>query len=140
MSDPVSAVRDLLTGIPVKVRRTVYGLVGLVILVDGIWDFLPASIDDKVVTTFGVLGSVLARATDAPGAGAHWGAEAWHPHLPRGQRNVLPQVGSFAQVLYGPSDNAEGTLNIVGALRKAMATTGYSDVKEFQRVEMVVTA
>ena len=87
-----------------------------------------------------MLGSVLARATDAPGAGAHWGAEAWHPHLPRGQRNVLPQVGSFAQVLHGPSDNAEGTLNIVGALRKAMATTGYSDVKEFQRVEMVVTA
>jgi IMP dehydrogenase len=87
-----------------------------------------------------MLGSVLARATDAPGAGAHWGAEAWHPHLPRGQRNRLPQVGAFAQVLLGPSDNAEGTLNIVGALRKAMATTGYSDVKEFQRVEMVVTA
>jgi IMP dehydrogenase len=53
---------------------------------------------------------------------------------------VLQQVGVFAQVLHGPSDNAEGTLNIVGALRKAMATTGYSDVKEFQRVEMVVTA
>ena len=40
-----------------------------------------------------MLGSVLARATDAPGAGAHWGAEAWHPHLPRGQRNLLQQVG-----------------------------------------------
>jgi IMP dehydrogenase len=31
-------------------------------------------------------------------------------------------------------------MNIVGALRKAMATTGYSDLKEFQRVEMVVTS
>jgi IMP dehydrogenase len=31
-------------------------------------------------------------------------------------------------------------MNIAGALRKAMATTGYSDLKEFQRVEMVVTA
>ena len=31
-------------------------------------------------------------------------------------------------------------MNLVGALRRAMATTGYSDVKEFQRVEMVVTA
>ena len=87
-----------------------------------------------------MLGSVLARATDAPGGGAHWGAEAWHPHLPRGQRNLLPQAGAFAEVLHGPSRNAEGTLNIVGALRKAMAITGYSDVKEFQRVEMVVTA
>ena len=26
----------------------------------------------------------------------------------------------------------------VGALRRAMATTGYSDVKEFQRVEVVL--
>jgi IMP dehydrogenase len=26
----------------------------------------------------------------------------------------------------------------VGALRKAMATTGYTEVKEFQRVEIVV--
>jgi IMP dehydrogenase len=30
-------------------------------------------------------------------------------------------------------------MNVIGALRKAMATTGYSDLKEFQRVEMVVT-
>ena len=31
-------------------------------------------------------------------------------------------------------------MNVVGALRKAMATTGYSDMKEFQRVEVVVTS
>jgi len=86
-----------------------------------------------------MLGSVLARASDAPGGGAHWGAEAWHAALPRGQRNALDQVGTFAEVLHGPSRNAQGTMNIVGALRKAMATTGYSDVKGFQRVEMVVT-
>lgn len=87
-----------------------------------------------------MLGSVLARAADAPGGGAHWGAEAWHAHLPRGQRNLLTQVGSFAEVLNGPSTHAAGAMNIAGALRKAMATTGYSDLKEFQRVEMVVTA
>jgi IMP dehydrogenase len=28
----------------------------------------------------------------------------------------------------------------VGALRKSMATCGYSDLKEFQRVEVVATA
>ena len=33
----------------------------------------------------------------------------------------------------------DGTTNLVGALRRAMATTGYSDVKEFQRVEVVVS-
>ena len=27
----------------------------------------------------------------------------------------------------------------MGALRKTMATSGYSDLKEFQRVEVVVT-
>ena len=87
-----------------------------------------------------MVGSVLARATDAPGRGAHWGTEAWHPHLPRGERHLMKPVGTFEQVLNGPSSSADGTMNIVGALRKAMATTGYSDLKEFQRVEMVVTA
>ncbi len=87
-----------------------------------------------------MVGSVLARASDAPGHGAHWGPEAWHPHLPRGERNITVQVGTFEEVLNGPSRSADGTMNVVGALRKAMATTGYSDTKEFQRVEMVVTA
>lgn len=87
-----------------------------------------------------MVGSIFARATDAPGRGAHWGAEAWHPELPRGERAQLDTVGTLAEVLNGPSRSADGTMNIVGALRKAMATTGYSDPKEFQRVEMVVTA
>lgn len=86
-----------------------------------------------------MVGSILARASDAPGRGAHWGAEAWHAHLPRGERHVMKPVGSFEQVLHGPSVTADGTMNVVGALRKAMATTGYSDLKAFQRVEMVVT-
>ena len=29
-------------------------------------------------------------------------------------------------------------MNLVGALRKAMSTTGYTEIKEFQRVEVVV--
>ena len=29
-------------------------------------------------------------------------------------------------------------MNLIGALRRAMATTGYTDLKEFQRVEVVV--
>jgi IMP dehydrogenase len=86
-----------------------------------------------------MVGSVFARATDAPGRGAHWGAEAWHPHLPRGERHRMDTVGTLAEILEGPSRSADGTMNILGALRKAMATTGYSDLKEFQRVEMVVT-
>ena len=29
-------------------------------------------------------------------------------------------------------------MNLMGALRRTMATSGYSDLKEFQRVEVVV--
>jgi IMP dehydrogenase len=87
-----------------------------------------------------MIGSMFARASDAPGHGSHWGAEAWHMRLPRGERQAMDQVGRLEEIVHGPSQRADGTTNIVGALRKAMATTGYSDLKEFQRVEMVVTS
>ncbi|MEC8647459.1 MAG: GuaB3 family IMP dehydrogenase-related protein [Actinomycetota bacterium] len=87
-----------------------------------------------------MVGSVFARATDAPGRGAHWGAEAWHRKLPRGERQLMDQVGTFDEIMRGPSTRADGSVNIVGALRKAMATTGYSELKEFQRVDMVVSS
>ena len=85
-----------------------------------------------------MLGVALARATDAPGGGFHWGPEAHHAKLPRGRRVKVPQVGTLEEVLYGPASMADGTANLIGALRKSMATTGYSDLKEFQRVEVVV--
>ena len=85
-----------------------------------------------------MVGSPLAKAVEAPGGGCHWGQEAWHPTLPRGERARVVTVGSLEQILLGPSTVSDGTMNLVGALRKAMATTGYSDVKEFQRVEVVV--
>ena len=88
-----------------------------------------------------MVGSLFARASDAPGRGAHWGAEAWHPHLPRGERHLMPHRRARSpRSCTVRRRSADGTMNVVGALRKAMATTGYSDVKEFQRVEMVVTA
>nr|WP_230081490.1 GuaB3 family IMP dehydrogenase-related protein [Aeromicrobium senzhongii] len=85
-----------------------------------------------------MIGSPFARATDAPGRGFHWGAEAWHGDLPRGERVEIGTVGSLEQVLFGPSNVPDGTMNLVGALRRAMATTGYTDLKEFQRIEVVL--
>jgi IMP dehydrogenase len=85
-----------------------------------------------------MLGVALARATDAPGRGFHWGAEAHHPHLPRGRRVAVEHVATLEEILYGPAPVADGTANLIGALKKSMATTGYSDLKEFQRVEVVV--
>src|SRR5690625_144370 len=83
-----------------------------------------------------MVGSPLAKATEAPGRGYHWGSEAHHPQLPRGERMHVGTVGSLTQILTGPSSMADGSLNLVGALRRAMATTGYTELKEFQRVEV----
>ncbi|MCI1935497.1 MAG: GuaB3 family IMP dehydrogenase-related protein [Bifidobacteriaceae bacterium] len=86
-----------------------------------------------------MLGTALARADEAPGLGMHWGAEARHPELPRGSRVHVGTAGPLDQILFGPSHTADGTTNFVGALRRAMASTGYLDLKEFQRCQVVVT-
>ncbi len=86
-----------------------------------------------------MLGAALARANEAPGRGFHWGPEAHHSHLPRGERVEVGTSGTLEQILFGPGHTADGTLNVIGALRRAMATTGYSDLKEFQRVEVVLS-
>lgn len=85
-----------------------------------------------------VVGSAFARGTDAPGRGFHWGPEAVHPTLPRGDRVRLGTVGTLQEIVAGPSHVADGTMNIVGAIRKAVATAGYTDLKEFQRVEVIL--
>ena len=86
-----------------------------------------------------MMGSPLARAAEAPGQGWHWGSEAHHPLLPRGERVHVGTAGSLEEILLGPARTPDGSMNLFGALRRAMATTGYSDLKEFQRVEVTVT-
>ena len=86
-----------------------------------------------------MIGSPLARAQQAPGQGFHWGAEAWHPDLPRGQRVEMGTVGTLQEILLGPSRQSDGTMNLVGVLRGAVATAVYTDLKELQRVEVVVS-
>lgn len=85
-----------------------------------------------------MLGSPLARAEQAPGRGWHWGTEAHHPEVPRGARVHVGTSGTLEEILLGPSHSSDGTMNLFGALRRAMATCGYSDLKEFQRVEVVI--
>lgn len=85
-----------------------------------------------------MLGTILARAAEAPGRGWHWGPEAVNAKLPRGQRVWVGSEGPLENILHGPADSATGNSNIIGALKRSMATTGYSDLKEFQRVDIVV--
>ncbi|NTV39534.1 MAG: GuaB3 family IMP dehydrogenase-related protein [Demequinaceae bacterium] len=86
-----------------------------------------------------MLGAALARAEEAPGRGFHWGPEAHHPELPRGERVHVGTVAPLNEILFGPGTHTDGTTNLMGALRRSMATTGYSELKEFQRVDVVVS-
>ena len=86
-----------------------------------------------------LVGSTFARASDAPGKGKHWGVEATHGELPRGELVEFETNGTLSEIIKGPSHTANGTMNLVGALRHSLATCGYSDIKEFQRCEVVVT-
>src|SRR5690606_41028149 len=45
----------------------------------------------------------------------------YHPKLPRGRRVSVPQVASLEEILFGPAPVADGTANLIGALRKSMA-------------------
>ncbi|MFZ2173711.1 MAG: GuaB3 family IMP dehydrogenase-related protein [Rhodococcus sp. (in: high G+C Gram-positive bacteria)] len=89
-----------------------------------------------------VLGAPLAIAAEAPGGGWYWPSAAAHPSVPRGA--FLPVAfgdrPSLDQVLTGPSDDPYGSLNFVGGLRRSMAKSGYSDLKEFQKVGLTVRA
>ncbi|MCZ6739125.1 MAG: GuaB3 family IMP dehydrogenase-related protein [Actinobacteria bacterium] len=85
-----------------------------------------------------MIGSPLASATEAPGKGYHWGMATFHPTLPRGTRVKTGERGTLTEILIGPAHENDGRLNLFGGLRAAMATTGYSDVKEFQKAEVMV--
>ncbi len=88
-----------------------------------------------------MLGEPLAVAAEVPGHGAWWHPAATHPKLPRGMiADAVPRWprADLATVLHGPSDEAGGTLNLFGGLRRMMAKAGYRDVKAFQKVELVL--
>jgi IMP dehydrogenase len=86
-----------------------------------------------------MLGEQLAEATEAPGQGLYWTSSVAHPSLPRSEvTGFAPGERSLETVLFGPSSSPYGTVNLFGALRRAMAKTGYSDLKEFQRVGLTV--
>jgi IMP dehydrogenase len=85
-----------------------------------------------------MLGTTLAGAYEAPGRGFNWGMSTFHPDLPRGTRVHAGQRGTLDEILIGPAHENDGTLNLFGALRTSMATTGYESVKEFQKAEVMV--
>jgi IMP dehydrogenase len=85
-----------------------------------------------------MIGSPLTAAYEAPGRGYHWGMATVHPTLPRCARVHNGQKATMSEILVGPAHENDGTLNLFGALRTSMATTGYETVKEFQKAEVMV--
>lgn len=84
-----------------------------------------------------MLGSPLARATEAPGGGVNWGMAAPSPVLPRGTRIRVGAGGSLERILFGPAAVTDGSENLIGALRQSMAALGARTIREMQQVEMV---
>ena len=97
-----------------------------------------------------ILGPLLAQAAEAGAQGFYWPAAAGHPRFPRGVVEYVSPVDfdvdgleadnrpSLETVLYGPSNEPFGQLNLVGGLRRAMAKCGYTDLKSFQKVGLAV--
>ena len=86
-----------------------------------------------------MLGEPLASATEAPGQGLYWTAASAHPSVPRSFVSPgVDQEVDLRTLLFGPSVDPRGVTNLFGSLRRAMAKTGYSDLKEFQKVGLTI--
>jgi IMP dehydrogenase len=85
-----------------------------------------------------MIGTPLAAAREAPGRGWPWAMPAVHASLPRGERVRVEPQGTLEQILHGPAHDASGTVNLVGALRRAMALCGFETLKDLQKAELVL--
>ncbi len=85
-----------------------------------------------------MIGSPIARAAEAPGRGFHWGMATPSPVLPRGTRINVGTTGTIQEILRGPAKLDDGTHNLLGALQTSMGTLGAKNLKEMQKVEVVI--
>jgi IMP dehydrogenase len=86
-----------------------------------------------------MIGKPLAAAREAPGRGWHWSMPAVHATLPRGERVKVEVQGTLEEILHGPAHDASGSVNLTGALRRALALCGFETLKDLQqKAELVV--
>jgi IMP dehydrogenase len=84
-----------------------------------------------------MLGSPLARASEAPGRGVNWGMAAPSPVLPRGTRIKVGTIGTLEKILFGPATVTDGSQNLMGALRQSMAALGCRTLADLRAAELV---
>jgi IMP dehydrogenase len=85
-----------------------------------------------------MVGSLFARAEEAPGKGYHWGMATPDKNLPRGTRVTVNVTGTLKQILTGPANLDDGSQNLAGALRTSMGSLGAKNLREMQLVDMVI--
>ena len=85
-----------------------------------------------------MIGSPIARASEAPGKDYHWGMATPSPVLPRGTRINVGTTGTIKEILVGPAKLDDGTHNLLGALKTSMGTLGAKNLKEMQQVEVII--
>ncbi|HKV45091.1 MAG TPA: GuaB3 family IMP dehydrogenase-related protein [bacterium] len=85
-----------------------------------------------------MLGSLLARAEEAPGRGFHWGMATPHAALPRGTRIRVGTTGTLRDILFGPARVDDGSQNLVEALRTAMGMCGARTLRQMQQAEIII--
>jgi IMP dehydrogenase len=87
-----------------------------------------------------MLGRALAAAEEAPGSGAYWGLSAGHHELPRGRYDRVETLGSMRVILEGPAHRDDGSVNLLGGLRRAMGVTGHDTLSRLHDADLVVRA
>ncbi len=85
-----------------------------------------------------MIGSPLAKSFEAPGNGFHWGMATPNSVLPRGARIEVGSIASLQEILIGPSKSDDGSQNISGAIKLALATLGVETIKQLHDVEVVI--
>tara|TARA_A100001015_G_C14929140_1_gene687725 strand:+ start:111 stop:1262 length:1152 start_codon:yes stop_codon:yes gene_type:complete len=85
-----------------------------------------------------MIGSPLAKSYEAPGKGFHWGMATPNSVLPRGARIEVGSIASLQEILVGPSKSDDGSQNISGAIKLALATLGVESIKQLHDVEVVI--
>jgi IMP dehydrogenase len=91
-----------------------------------------------------MVGQALATAVEAPGNGRYWDSTAAHPRVPRSAVIDLGHAEherpTLEELILGPTSDPSGERNLFGAVRRVMGKCGYSSLKEFQKVDLIVTA
>ena len=57
---------------------------------------------------------------------------------PTGTRVRTQTIGTLREILLGPANENDGSLNLIGGLRNALATCGYESIQSFQKCEVMI--